>query len=323
MKNTQALVPLFMFPVLLSIGCSQVTAQESSPGNDVKKQLATAKTYDDDASTDNEQAAIRQAAAKFVDAFNHKKAKALAALWTENGDYIDESGQVFTGRAAIEQEYRAFFKQHKGIKMKLAIDSLRLLSPDAAIEDGRIILDPQPAGAPAISKYTTVHVKVDGKWLMSTVRDMRVETPSAYRNLADLDWLIGTWTAEEHGAKAEFVCRWIANKSFVERRYKVTHHDKSTHSGVEIIGYNPQNGRIQSWHFHSDGGHAVGVWSPLKNGWQSEVHGISGAGASTSAVNQLVPLDDGAYVWQSINRSSGGTEVPDTDEVILRRATVK
>jgi uncharacterized protein (TIGR02246 family) len=163
MKNTQALVRLLMFPVLMSIGCSQVTAQESPPRSDASEQLEATATYDDDAAANDDLAAIREAAAEFVAAFNHKKAKALAALWTENGDYIDESGQVFSGRAAIEKEYRTFFKANKGVKLKLAIDSLRLLSPAAAIEDGRVILDPLPAGAPAISKYTTVHVKVDGK----------------------------------------------------------------------------------------------------------------------------------------------------------------
>ena len=58
---------------------------------------------------------------------------------------------------------------------------------------------------------------------MSTVRDARIETPSAYRNVADLEFLIGVWTAEEHGVKTESVCRWVANKSFVERSYTVTH----------------------------------------------------------------------------------------------------
>lgn len=315
MKNTQAMVRILMVPVVIGIGCACVAAQDSPPRSETADN-GGAQAQDD-------LAAIRQSAAEFVDAFNHKNAKALAALWTEDGDYIAEDGQVFAGRAAIEKEYQAFFEEHDGVKIRLAIDSLRLLSPDAAIEDGRAMLDPLPAGAPAISKYTTVHVKIDGKWLMSTVRDVRIETPSAYHNLADLEWLIGKWTAEEHGAKAEFVCRWIANKSFVERRYTVTLPDKTTQSGVEIIGFNPQSGRLQSWHFHSDGGHAVGVWTPLENGWQSKVQGITGAGASTSAVNLLVPLDDGAYAWKSVQRNSGGTDLPDTDEVILRRVPAK
>ena len=138
---------------------------------------------------------------------------------------------------------------------------------------------------------------------MSTVRDTRVETPSTYRNVADLEWLIGTWTAEEHGAKTESVCRWVANKSFVERSYTVTHADGTTTSGVQLIGWNPPAGHVQSWNFSSDGGHAVGVWSPREGGWSAEIRGVTGDGAPTTAVNLLTRLDDNAYAWQSVQRT--------------------
>src|SRR5690606_22262993 len=104
-----------------------------------------------------------------------------------------------------------------------------------------------------LGKYTAVHVKVDGKWMISTVRDVAIETPSTYQNHADLEWLIGTWTAEVHGAKLDSVCSWIANKSFVERRYSLTAHDGTQTTGVQIIGWNPQAGHVQSWNFSSDG----------------------------------------------------------------------
>ena len=264
-------------------------------------------------------AAIRQSSLEFETAFNSGKAQAVAAHWTEDGDYTGEAGETFTGRKAIEKAYGEFFATNKGLKMHVAIDSLRLLSDSAAIEDGRTILDPAPAGAPAISKYTAVHVKVDGKWLMSTVRDSRIETASSYRKVEDLDWLIGTWTAEEHGAKTESVCRWVANKSFVERKYTVTHADHTTTSGVQIIGYNPQGDHVQSWNFSSDGGYAVGVWSPKENGWSAEIRGTTGDGHSTKSINLLTRLDDNAYAWQSVQRTVGDNTLPDTDEVVLKR----
>ncbi len=320
MTRSPMMVRLLLLAFLLSIGCYHVTAEETSPQK---------PTYDDQAEDDKQPAAgpdnqddlaaIRQSADEFVKAFNNQKPQALAALWTEDGDYIDESGRVFVGRKAIAQEYAQFFKEHDGVKLRLMIDSLRLLSDDAAIEDGRAVLDPMPAGAPAISKYTTVHVKIDGKWLMSTVRDVRIETPSAYHNLENLSWLIGKWTAEEHGSQAEITCRWIANKSFIERRYTVTNPDQVTESSVEIIGYNPQTGQIQSWNFHSDGGHAVGVWTPHESGWQAEVQGTTADGTPTSAVNVLTQLDDKAFAWHSVQRSVGDTPLADTGEVVLRR----
>jgi len=264
-------------------------------------------------------AAIRQSSLDFETAFNSGDAAAVAALWTADGDYSTEAGQVFSGRAEIENEYNQFFAANKGQRIQIVIDSLKLLSDGAAIEDGRAILDPAPKGAPAMSKYTAVHVKVDGKWLMSTVRDARIETPSSFRRLADLEWLIGTWVAEEHGSRTESVCRWVANKSFVERSYTVTHPDHTTTAGIQLIGFNPQGGHVQSWNFSSDGSYAVGVWSPREKGWSAEIRGTLADGRNTTATNLLTKLDENAYSWQSVERTAGGQPLPDTDEVILKK----
>jgi uncharacterized protein (TIGR02246 family) len=263
--------------------------------------------------------AIRTALKNFVEAFNNGDAKAVAAHWTEDGDYIDDAGQVFRGREAIENEYGRFFAEHKGVHMRIVIDSLKLVSDSAAIEDGRAILEPAPR-APEFSKYMAVHVKVGNQWLMSTVRDLRVEVPTSYRNIEDLEWLIGTWTSEEQGAKSVSICRWVANKSFVERSYTVTLPDGTTNSGVQIVGWDPQGEHVQSWNFSADGGHALGIWSPRENGWEAEVRGVLGDGTSTTATNLLTRLDDNAYAWQSINRTVGNVGLPDLDEVVMKRS---
>jgi uncharacterized protein (TIGR02246 family) len=267
----------------------------------------------------SELAAIRASSAAFENAFNQHDAKSLAEMWTADGDYIDEAGRVFAGREAIQKAYSDYFAVNDDVRMSVVIDALRLLSDTAAIEDGRAFLEPLPEGAPATSHYTVVHVKVDGKWLMSTVRDARVETASGYHNVEDLDWLIGTWTAEEQGGKMVSVCRWVANKSFVQRSYTVTRPDHTTTTGVQIIGFNPAAGHVQSWSFSSDGGHAIGVWTAREAGWEAAVEGVTGDGVSTTAINILKRLDDNAYVWRSVKRTAGGEALPDTGEVVLKR----
>lgn len=300
---------------------SSVIAQEDGtrPGlpaaSDAKQQATAVAPPESPADL----AAIRATSEAFVEAFNKGDAKAAASLWTEDGDYIDDSGRAFAGRETIEKAYAEYFAANPGARIRIAIDSLRLLSGSKAIEDGRTMVDPPPAGSPAIGKYTVIHVKVDGRWLMSTVRDSRVETPSTYAKVADLEFLIGVWTAEENGVKSESVCRWVSNKSFVQRTYTVTHVDGTTVSGVQMIGWNAGEGHVQSWDFSPDGGHAVGIWSPRDGGWMAEVRGVTGDGVSTAAINLLTRLDDSAYVWQSIDRTLGGKALPDTDEVVLKR----
>src|SRR5262245_56205745 len=79
-------------------------------------------------------APLRQSAQVCREAFNRGDAKAVAALWTKDGEYIDESGQRFPGRDAIQKEYAQFFAAHPGEKMNVMIDSLRLINDDTAVE---------------------------------------------------------------------------------------------------------------------------------------------------------------------------------------------
>ncbi len=266
-----------------------------------------------------ELALIRETATAFEAAFNSGNAAEVAALWTEDGEFANESGQSFKGRKAIQDEYEKILAAAKGEKIKIAIDSLELQSETSATEQGRATLDPPPAGALAFGSYTAVHTKVNGKWLMSKVVDARVELPSSYNRISDLEWLIGTWEAEEFGSKTVSVCSWVANKSFVQRTYTVTHPDQTSTSGVQMIGFNPQGGHLQSWNFSPDGGYAVGTWWPRENGWRADMNGTMVGGQSSTATVLLTRLDDNAYVWQSINRSINGQSLPDTDEVVLKR----
>ena len=54
---------------------------------------------------DADRAAIQKAAQAFAAAFNKADAKAIAAMWTENGENREASGQTFVGRAAIEKAH--------------------------------------------------------------------------------------------------------------------------------------------------------------------------------------------------------------------------
>ncbi len=263
--------------------------------------------------------ALQATAQAFIEAFNRGDAQAVAALWTKDGEYVNESGQRFEGRDAIEKEYSSFFAAHPGAKVNVVIDSLRIASDTTAIEDGRTLVELGPIRSGDYARYTAVHVKAEGKWLMSSVRDARVESSSPSSQLHDLQWLVGSWTAEEGGVKMEVVCRWIAGNTFLERSYTVKRGDQVATSGVQVIGWNPQAGSIQSWNFTSDGGHAVGLWSPHPNGWAIETSGMMADGTPTRSVNVFMRLDDNAASWKSVERSVGGIPLPETEEVLLNR----
>ncbi len=292
-------------------------AQQAPPGS-----TAPANSEAIEVADNPDLAALRQSAASFVEAFSRGDAAAVAALWTPDGEYVDDRGRKFVGREAIEQGYAAFFTENPKSTLRLEIEALRLLSPSTAMEDGQAVFQPAYGGAPTLSQYSVVHVKVDGRWLMASVRDTHV-AESARDNMADLGWLIGSWTAEEHGVKTESECRWIGDKSFVERKYTTTGLDGAQKTGLQIIGWNAQNDQVHSWNFSPDGSFAVGIWLPIEDGWQASVTGATADGTPTTATNRLQRLDDNAYVWQSVERSLGDTAIPDTDEVVIRRNPAK
>ena len=91
-----------------------------------------------------------------------------------------------------------------------------------------------------LSRYTVVHVKQDGKWLMASVREASIELPSNFARVEGLGWLVGTWKAERDGTAMHTTIRWIANKSFLEREYTIRKDGIAVSSGKQIIGWDPE-----------------------------------------------------------------------------------
>jgi hypothetical protein len=70
------------------------------------------------------EAAIQKQAEAFVEGFHKGDAKAVAAFWTADGDYTDQTGKHLKGREAIEKAFQNYFSEHKGLKLRINSDSL-------------------------------------------------------------------------------------------------------------------------------------------------------------------------------------------------------
>jgi uncharacterized protein (TIGR02246 family) len=213
--------------------------------------VMAARAAEKDAGDAAVQAAIRDTANDFRKAFDRADAKAIAALWTENGSLADEQGRFFKGRKAIEDEYTAFFKAHPGTKIQIAVQSVELPSPDTAVEDGLARIVTEDGTPPVASRYTAVHVLVDGKWLMGTVRESGIELPSNYGRLQNFEWLVGKWETNVEETAVHTTVRWLPGRSFLEREYRVLKSGVQESSGLQIIGWDPKAGKVRSWSFDS------------------------------------------------------------------------
>jgi uncharacterized protein (TIGR02246 family) len=292
-----------------------VSNQRSLLAEQAQQRPATSST----AKASDVEKAIRETAQRFVDAFNKGDAKTVAALWAEDGDYIDEMGDRTSGRESIQKKYTTFFGDNRDAKIDVTIDSVRQVGPDTAIEDGHSkLVCSGHAGSAATGRYTVVHVKRNGKWLIASARDLPADSSPQNDSLADLDWMIGVWHAEHLGVEMTIDCRWLADRSFVEATYSKQEGNKVAPTATQIIGVDPRNGRITSWMFSADRGYAHGVWMPHDSGWAIEFDGVSADGTLTTAINVLSRVND-ALVWKSTNRTVAGHAVPDTEEVVLKR----
>ena len=136
-ERTMRQIAVFILLILTS-GVSLSRGQETDSSRPNGKEPTQSRELSGDL------AAIHAESQTFVAAFNKGDAKAVAALWTEDGEYIDDTGRSFVGREAIEEGYAEFFAGNPNAKIQITIDSLRLLSDDTAIEDGRAVAEPPP-----------------------------------------------------------------------------------------------------------------------------------------------------------------------------------
>ncbi|MGC4007347.1 MAG: SgcJ/EcaC family oxidoreductase [Pirellulales bacterium] len=88
--------------------------------------------------------AIRAESQRFVEAFNKRDAKTVADCWTERGEFVDDAGEKFEGRAAIAETYARRFKENPKSTIRIVIDSLRLLGETLAVEEGHTFIEPAP-----------------------------------------------------------------------------------------------------------------------------------------------------------------------------------
>jgi uncharacterized protein (TIGR02246 family) len=284
-----------------------------------------AEKSDSGADKKSPEAAIRAAADAFVQAFNRGDAKAVAAHWTANGSLTDEQGQTFKGRKVIEEQYAALFKQRPGARIEISVKSVEILSETTAVEDGIAQLIAKQAGPAMAGRYTAVHVRDGGQWLMASVRESSIPIASGFGRLEDLAWLIGSWKTKGDGAAVHTSFRWIANKSFIQRDHEVRHDGVVTDSGTQIIGFDPQAGQIRSWSFDSSGGHGTSLWSPSPEGWLIESMGTLTDGTPTSSRELLIRVagENHVFGWRSFDRRAGQTPLADLREVVLDRVPEK
>lgn len=121
---------------------------------------------------------VHQTYKRFETAWNAHDPAAIAALWTETGDYTEPDGRTVFGRDEVKQ---LFIYEHKSVfkdsELHLVVERVRLVNDSVAIADGSYELfharDAAGNEIPTRSGYfTSVLVKQEGGWKVSATRLM-------------------------------------------------------------------------------------------------------------------------------------------------------
>jgi uncharacterized protein (TIGR02246 family) len=264
--------------------------------------------------------AIAKKGEAFVEAFHKADAKALAAFWTKDGDFTDQTGRQLKGREAIEKAFQQLFAEHKGLKLHTDSHSLRFVTADVAIEDGTTEVIPADGGPPTWARYTIIHVKKDGQWLLCSVRNTPFTPPSNYENLRGLEWAIGKWAGQtDRGEVERLSFAWAENQNFIIGTFSTTARGVSLSSAKQWIGWDPLAKGVRSWIFDASGAFGEGSWTGDGKKWVVKATLVLQDGKKASATIIVSSVDADTITLQSTDRSVAGNRLPDTKEVKLKR----
>jgi uncharacterized protein (TIGR02246 family) len=307
--------------VSLSAAITQSVQDQSEPPRDASPAGKSAQDENKARPVDRsaDEAAIRANIAKFVKAYNAKDAKAVAALFTVDGQIEDEEGDVTEGREAIARTFADLFADRPKIQIDVFVESIRFLGPDLAVEVGATKATAAPDEPPENDRYTVVHVKRDGKWQMALARDEEGPLPTAHERLKPLGWLVGEWLDDGGSTVVVSSCRWSDDGNFLLQDFKLKMNGRNAMNVSQRIGWDPIGKHVHSWVFDSEGGYGESEWTQDGTAWIIKATGVRPDGTTGTATNLLMPAGADGYIWRSADRIVGDERQPTMEVKVVRK----
>ncbi|MGE0883697.1 MAG: SgcJ/EcaC family oxidoreductase [Blastocatellales bacterium] len=136
--------------------------------------------FDQTSAGRNDEAAIRQIVSQYVDARERIDPQAVEQLFTDDADQLVSSGEWRKGREAVVKGTMAS-SRNTGGKRTITVESVRFVTSDVAIADGRYELSGLAGGATRSMWTTLVLKRSDKEWRITAIRNMLPATPAPGR----------------------------------------------------------------------------------------------------------------------------------------------
>jgi uncharacterized protein (TIGR02246 family) len=263
--------------------------------------------------------AIRETIDGFAAAFQRRDPKAIAGLFTEDGEAVDAEGGTIQGRRALEEHYAGRIAEAPGDKLETTVETIASLAPGVARVTGRTRVTPSDGSAPVGGRFAGIYVKRDGRWLLASVREIPDQELTPHEHLKELEWLVGEWVEESEDAVVSTAVAWTDNGSFLLRSFDVRVKGKPALTGTQRIGWDPLTKQFKSWVFDSNGGYSEGLWMRQGDQWVIKATGVRADGRVATATQVLTYVNKDTLRWKSIDRTLGGEISQDIDEIVMVR----
>jgi len=281
-----------------------------------QKHAAEAKASEDS----SDEAVIKTQLLNLAKTLVNGDAKRLAALWADDGTYIDSDGALCKGRAALEKRFESVFTKEGRQLVDFVPETTKFLSPQVASIEGIVRRKDGVDGPVPETRFSIVYVKQSGVWLISSASETPLTAQSESEPLKELSWLIGEWSAEANGGYVKLKADWAANKHFITMQYETKKSaDAPQLESRQVIGWDPRVGEPISWHFDSSGGFGLGNWVKKDKQWMIEASGVDRDGSTNEATTVISQSDDNDFTWQSINRVVNGVSFNDSNPLKVHR----
>jgi uncharacterized protein (TIGR02246 family) len=265
-----------------------------------------------------EEKAIRDADEAFVRDYNKADAKALAARFAEDAEVIEADGTRYRGRTLIERRLAETFAESPGVKLAIKADSVHLLSPEVAKEEGSTTVT-STGGAAEARRHTALLVKRDGRWLISSIREEADPFVSPRERLKELEWMIGEWVDQGPDSHVRVNCRWSEDGNFLIRSFTVKVAGKTAMTVHQRVGWDPLAKHFRSWEFDSEGGYGEGRWGRDGDRWVIKHTGVRPEGLTASSTNIVERQRPDLVRWVSTDRVFGDHLVPEQEDYVMVR----
>ena len=267
----------------------------------------------------DDERAIREAIDTFARSVEKGDAKAIAGLFTEDGEAVNAEGGTIQGRSALEEHYAARIAGSPGDKLVITVEAIAFLAPGVARVTGRTQVTPSDGSAPDGGRYAGITIQRDGRWLLASVREIPDKELTPHEHLTELEWLVGDWVEETEEAVVTTSVAWADNGSFLLRSFDVRVKGKPALTGTQRIGWDPLSRQFKSWVFDTSGGYGEGLWMRQGDQWVIKATGVRPDGRVATATQVLTYLNKDSLRWKSIDRTIGSDISQDIDEIVMVR----